>query len=93
MMQMPNTQPDFRALCAELLADYEQCHYRSELRDRARAALAAEQRPAPKGSVPYLVFWLLEEAVQAANSDAPVAAGHLEFAAHLISKFFEDDQP
>ena len=31
---------DFRTLCAELLADYDNCHYRSELSDRARAALA-----------------------------------------------------
>ena len=33
------TNPDYRALCAELLADYEQCRYRSELHDRARALL------------------------------------------------------
>ena len=26
-------------MCAELLADYEQCRYRSELHDRARALL------------------------------------------------------
>jgi hypothetical protein len=32
--------PDYKALCAELLADYDNCHYRSELADRARAALA-----------------------------------------------------
>ena len=31
---------DFRALCAELLADYEEHLYRSVLADRARAALA-----------------------------------------------------
>ena len=52
MMQMPNTQPDYRALCAELLQ--ELCtHYRSwELKEgqcsdamqRARTALAAEQQ-------------------------------------------------
>ena len=33
------TKPDYRAMCAELLADYEQCRYRSELHDRARALL------------------------------------------------------
>jgi hypothetical protein len=38
---MTNPTPtDWRALCAELLADYDNCHYRSELSDRARAALA-----------------------------------------------------
>jgi hypothetical protein len=37
---------DFRALCAELIADYDNCHYRSELSDRARAALA-QPEPAP----------------------------------------------
>ena len=33
---------DFRALCAELLVDYDNCHYRSELSDRALAALAEQ---------------------------------------------------
>jgi len=33
---------DFRALCAELLDDYGQCRYRSELHDRACAALAEQ---------------------------------------------------
>jgi hypothetical protein len=33
---------DFRALCAELLDDYGQCRYRSELYDRACAALAEQ---------------------------------------------------
>jgi hypothetical protein len=37
----------FRALCAELLADYDNCHYRSELSDRARAALAQPEPVAP----------------------------------------------
>ena len=37
----------FRALCAELLADYGQCHYRSELHDRARAALDQPEPVAP----------------------------------------------
>jgi hypothetical protein len=41
------TKPDFRALCAELLADYDNCHYRSELSDRARAALAQPEPVAP----------------------------------------------
>jgi hypothetical protein len=31
---------DYRAMCAELLADYDNRHYRSELSDRARALLA-----------------------------------------------------
>jgi hypothetical protein len=38
---------DFRALCAELLADYDNCHYRSELSDRARTALAQPEPVAP----------------------------------------------
>jgi hypothetical protein len=41
------TKPDYRALCAELLADYDNCHYRSELSDRARAALAQPEPVAP----------------------------------------------
>jgi hypothetical protein len=43
-VSMPD--PDYKALCAELLADYDNCHYRSELSDRARAALA-QPAPAP----------------------------------------------
>jgi hypothetical protein len=38
--------PDYKALCAELLTDYDNCHYRSELSDRAHAALA-QPAPAP----------------------------------------------
>jgi hypothetical protein len=36
----------YRAMCAELLADYDNRHYRSELSDRARALLA---QPEPEG--------------------------------------------
>jgi hypothetical protein len=43
--QMTDT---YRALCAELVADYDDCHYRSELSDRAHAALA-EPEPVPVG--------------------------------------------
>ena len=32
--------PDYKALCAELLTDYDNCHYRSELSDRARTELS-----------------------------------------------------
>jgi hypothetical protein len=42
---MPDS--DYRALCAELLADYDNCHYRSELSDRAHAALAQPEPVAP----------------------------------------------
>jgi hypothetical protein len=64
---------DFRALCAELLNDYGQCRYRSELHDRARAALAEqpveptdeelrelydEMRKEPGGGRSYLGFLL-----------------------------------
>ena len=30
----------FKSMCAELLVDYDNCHYRSELANRARALLA-----------------------------------------------------
>jgi hypothetical protein len=33
----------YRAMCAELLADYDNRHYRSELSDRARALLAQHE--------------------------------------------------
>jgi hypothetical protein len=37
----------FRDLCAELLADYDNCHYRSELSARARTALNQPEPVAP----------------------------------------------
>lgn len=36
----------YRIMCAVLLADYDNCHYRSELSDRARALL---DQPEPEG--------------------------------------------
>jgi hypothetical protein len=39
--------PDYKALCAELLADYEQNRFRVELAAEARAALEAQPEPAP----------------------------------------------
>jgi len=45
---------DFRALCAELLDDYGQCRYRSELHDRAYAALA-EQPVGPMDKLDRLI--------------------------------------
>jgi hypothetical protein len=37
--------PDYKALCAELLTDYDNCHYRSELSDRAHALLDQPEKP------------------------------------------------
>jgi hypothetical protein len=37
----------YRAMCAELLADYDNRHYRSELSDRARALLAQPEPEVP----------------------------------------------
>jgi hypothetical protein len=42
-VSMPD--PDYKALCAELLADYDNCHYRSELSDRAHALLDQPEKP------------------------------------------------
>lgn len=39
--------PDFRALCAELLAYYEDHHFTTELRDRVCAALAEPEPQEP----------------------------------------------
>jgi hypothetical protein len=52
---------DYRALCAELLADYDNCHYRSELSDRARAALA-EPEPVEPVWAEIHYAWELEDA-------------------------------
>jgi hypothetical protein len=37
----------YRTMCAELLADYDNRHYRSELSDRARALLAQQEPEGP----------------------------------------------
>ena len=63
----------YRAMCAELLADYEQCRYRSELHDRARALLdqPVAEGPTDDGEVAELVEWLRESldcALQSGNS-------------------------
>ena len=52
---------DYRALCAELLADYDNCHYRSELSDRARAALAQPEPVEPVWAEIHYA-WELEDA-------------------------------
>jgi hypothetical protein len=52
---------DYRALCAELLADYDNCHYRSELSDRARAALAQPELVEPVWAEIHYA-WELEDA-------------------------------
>jgi len=46
---------DFRALCAELLDDYGQCRYRSELHDRACAALAELEPVGPMDKLDRLI--------------------------------------
>ena len=91
---------DFRALCAELVDELEDwiaygdeadCADAHAVVDRARAALA---QPEPQGpsdeeldeETATLIPWLLEEAVQAANSEAPYAAGQLTLAAQLLGE-------
>ena len=53
---------DFRELCAELLADYDNCHYRSDLSNRARALLAQPETEGPTDEEIYNLFdWLKDE--------------------------------
>ena len=55
----------FRAMCAELLADYDNCHYRSELSDRARALLAQPvAQPPADGEVAELQRWGVNHGAQ-----------------------------
>ena len=91
---------DYRALCAELvdeLEDWIYCDDESEIADthslitRARAALA---QPEPEGptddevdeQTATLIPWLLEKAIQAADSNQPYAAGKLTLAAQLLGE-------
>jgi hypothetical protein len=74
---------DFRTLCAELLADYDNCHYRSELSDRARAALAQPEPVVPTDDE------LLELMPQQMRDDLAAAASAL--ACGLAITGFERD--
>ena len=49
-------------------------------------------RPVADDDLTILIPWLLEEAVQAANSDAPVAASKLTLAAQLLGEKMQRDE-
>ncbi len=84
----------YRALCAELVADYDDCHYRSELSDRAHAALAEPEPPAD-GEVAELVACLRREADVYNCHDHTVwlAAADLHRAADLLERLAEPERP
>jgi hypothetical protein len=63
---------DFRALCEELLDDYGHCRYRSELHDRAWAALAEQ----PVGPTDEELMDLAEEAWVPFAKSQPHPQGH-----------------
>ena len=79
----------YRALCAELLADYDNRHYRSELSDRARAALA-HPTPQPVAKRPTVMeiielhSWLEDE--WRANNDGEDLPT-LDFARAILAKW------
>jgi Lon protease-like protein len=75
----------YRAMCAELLADYDNRHYRSELSDRARALLA--QPVAKRPTVMEIIelhSWLEDE--QRANNDGEDLPT-LDFARAVLAKW------
>jgi hypothetical protein len=102
------SDPDYKALCAELVelsapTDSisqltERLQKLDELANRTRAALA---RPEPAGvtddeideETATLIPWLLEKAMQAADSDHPGAAGRLTLAAQLLGERRPTIQP
>jgi hypothetical protein len=75
----------YRAMCAELLADYDNRHYRSELSDRARALLA--QPVAKRPTVMEIIelhSWLEDE--WRANNDGEDLPT-LDFARAVLAKW------
>jgi predicted YcjX-like family ATPase len=70
------TKPDYRALCEELLTDYEQNRFRVELAAEARAALAQPEPVAPTDEE------LLQEMPQQFRDDLATVS---RLAAHGIS--------
>jgi Lon protease-like protein len=75
----------YRAMCAELLADYDNRHYRSELSDRARALLA--QPVAKRPTVMEIIelhSWLEDE--RRANNDGEDLPT-LDFARAVLAKW------
>ena len=75
----------YRAMCAELLADYDNRHYRSELSDRARALL---DQPVAEGptvmEIIELHSWLEDE--WRANNDGEDLPT-LDFARAVLAKW------
>jgi hypothetical protein len=75
----------YRAMCAELLADYDNCHYRSELADRARALLAQPVAEGPTVmEIIELHSWLEDE--WRANNDGEDLPT-LDFARAVLARF------
>lgn len=85
------TNPDFRALCAELLewADKSSAHYyvKPDLFTRVRDALV-QPAPEPPGSdeIAATIPWLLEMAAEEADAGNSWKASKLTLAAQLLGE-------
>jgi len=76
MMQMPNTQPDFRQLCTDLVNELHAYKIANEQHDdalitRARAALAAEQQGPQWSTLPSDEGWFIDFAKWLAREMPP----------------------
>ena len=81
------TNPDYRALCAYLLADYDNRHYRSELSDRARALLA---QPVAEGLTDEKLLSLVAEVFGYVFLDGGIGGGESEFLAYARAAIAAD---
>lgn len=83
---------DYRALCAELVDEWDAVTHQdlagmSAVVDRARAALSG---PSMEELGP-LIAWLAEQACQAADANQPTDAGMLTWAAQAVGERVNED--
>ena len=79
---------DFRALCAELLDDYGQCRYRSELHDRACAALAEQPvGPTDEELDEFAVFWWGSDTDERTVTDVIECCSMAAFARAVLARW------
>ena len=81
---------DFRALCAELLREFEHAthdDYQQELKDRARAALAEPQPEGPSGDEIYKLALEGDFLVDVGDGFTCMVQDEIEFARAVLARW------
>jgi hypothetical protein len=77
----------FRDMCAELLADYDNCHYRSELSDRAHALLAQPVAEGPTDEEIYKMALEGDFLVDVGDGFSCMVQDEVEFARAVLARW------